>query len=119
MREPPIQPGSKELLERFRRYSRKNQQSDEKVVHIKGCNFDAIISKYPSMKHYLSPDSHIVHSPCFENAIVKSLNGSELSSEEMESIHSLQSDNPVEVTGGNESVADVFCPTRTLSKRQK
>ena len=81
--------------------------------------FDAIISKYPSMKHYLSPDSHIVHSPCFENAIVKSLNGSELSSEEMESIHSLQSDNPVEVTGGNESVADMSFAQLALYRNDK
>ena len=71
------------------------------------------------MKHYLSPDSHIVNSPCFENAIVKSLNGSELGSEEMESIYSLQSDNPVEVTGGNESVADMSLAQLSLYRNDK
>ena len=51
--------------------------------------FDANISQYPSMKHYLSPDSNIVHSPCFEHANIN-LDGLEITSEDINSKHALR-----------------------------
>jgi len=36
--------------------------------------FDGIVVKYPSMENYLSPRAEIVHSPEFENGVVKILN---------------------------------------------
>jgi len=49
-------------------------QCDELDIAEARALFDGIIEKYPSTKKYLSSDSKIIHSPNFENGIVKILN---------------------------------------------
>jgi hypothetical protein len=39
--------------------------------------FDEVLSRYSSMDKYLAPDADIIHSPIFDNVVVKVMKGRE------------------------------------------
>lgn len=49
------------------------QKPDETNLLTVRLMFDHTINTFPTMSHYIGSDSKIIHSPCFENAIVKLL----------------------------------------------
>jgi len=73
LREIKTLEGIMEHLEVFNSVTTSLQREDLDLSDARAL-FDAIIEKYPTMKDYLAPTSNIVHTPDFENAVVKILN---------------------------------------------
>ena len=59
-----------EDLEEFEVATKLLQDSQRTLLEVRFI-FDGLLHKYPDMQHYLASDSSFVHSPAFENGIVK------------------------------------------------
>ena len=59
-------------LEEFEEAMKHLQDSNRTLLEVRAI-FDGILEKYPGMHHYISNESEFVHSPKFENGIIKVL----------------------------------------------
>jgi hypothetical protein len=57
-------------LEEFESATKLLQNCKRTLLEVRAI-FDGLLEKYPNMHHYISSDSSFVHSPAFENGIVK------------------------------------------------
>jgi len=57
-------------LEEFESATKLLQDSNRTLLEVRAI-FDGLLETYPSMHHYISGESNFVHSPAFENGIVK------------------------------------------------
>jgi hypothetical protein len=78
--------------------------------------FDACVEKYPIMGEYLSPGASIIHSPTFENAVVKVLNDLPLSSAEQRAVRGFVA---TPAAASTDSSTDVDFATGVLRKAKK
>ncbi|KAG3022490.1 hypothetical protein PC120_g8106 [Phytophthora cactorum] len=85
----------------------KKLQSEETTMADARVLFDGVLQLYPTMKSHLSKEVHIVHSPDFENGIVKGWNGGELTEDEAAAIASLRTEGAQSGAGSNDDTSDL------------
>ena len=90
-----------EDLEQFQSTTILLQDAKRNLLDVR-CIFDEMLKHYPTMDHYLSSDGGILHSPDFENAIVKVLDDDvdNLSSTQVEFLEPFRQENSASVGVG-------------------
>ena len=86
-------------LEEFESATKLLQDSKRTLLEVRAI-FDGLLENYPSMHHYISGESNFVHSPAFENGIVKvqSEQLDDMSPEEKELLEPFLENNPTLVS---------------------
>ena len=110
-----------EDLEQFQTTTILLQDSKRNLQDVR-CIFDEMLKHYPTMEHYLSSDGGIVHSPDFENAIVKVLDDDvdNLSSTQKELLEPFrQANNTSDGVGTSPVKPDTPYALQALKKKRK